>query len=67
MPQESDDAYNDAVQAAFEEEVEYLRQDLKYIRKYVTEDRYAKPRRRTSATASRAWPMPMRTRLNWRR
>jgi len=30
------------VRSAIEEEVEYLRQDLKYIRKYVTEDRYAK-------------------------
>lgn len=29
------------VQSSIEEEVEYLRQDLKYIRKYVTEDRYA--------------------------
>jgi hypothetical protein len=29
------------VQSSIEEEVEYLRQDLKFIRKYVTEDRYA--------------------------
>jgi len=30
------------VRSAIEEEVEYLRQDLKYIRKYVSENRYAK-------------------------
>jgi len=30
------------VQSSIEEEVEYLRQDLKYIRKYVDEDRYAR-------------------------
>ena len=29
------------VRSAIEEEVGYMRQDLKYIRKYVTEDRYA--------------------------
>lgn len=30
------------VQGAIREEVEYLKQDLRYIRKYVTEDRYAR-------------------------
>jgi len=30
------------VRSAIDEEVGYMRQDLKYIRKYVTEDRYAK-------------------------